>query len=570
MAATQTDMLNSMMETADKGFDSFCEDISTMFSVEAKSTYLESVRLNTAGLKEYFKKAVAVNAVETHGTLDGCLYLLFDFKGLFILSGVIMMLPEKAVLKNANQGTQKKARENQDSVSEVAMLLAGTLERVFREEFDKDQRLEKTKTFIGKPWTKSGEHLDIKDDEEFTLVSYEMSIAPYPAFICSLILPDNLIKKVPDPNNPAQDDENQTESFRDQETASEEITEDKMAQADMNEQTEVEQLQLTKQENLTDQQTKSDSEKQTKDDIVTDKEPIKEQVSAGENDNIIEDNVVEEAMKEEQNKEDSDEKNTPADTQNAESSDASAEEPAKRKVQDDIAKNQQIKSEQKSITEADTDEAVTAESDKEGNDEQVTPAVEEEMMNQDTDKAKENSSREEPQGPISEAIEEILDTTVDSLNTAARKTAEAKTKPALLSITAAHIMQQRVTWARPDESVQQVLTKMQQSGCDYVLVGTVNKTPEGIVSRSDLSAAMSPYLKPLFAKWRRPIDDATLQIKIKWIMTKPVQTVNIDTSIDVLMDTMSQAGIRCLPVTDNKGNVQGIVTVFDIFKEVLK
>ena len=44
---------------------------------------------------------------------------------------------------------------------------------------------------------------------------------------------------------------------------------------------------------------------------------------------------------------------------------------------------------------------------------------------------------------------------------------------------------------------------------------------EGLVSKSDLAGAASPYLRPEFAKWRWPLDDATLQIKVKWIMSRP-------------------------------------------------
>ena len=130
------------------------------------------------------------------------------------------------------------------------------------------------------------------------------------------------------------------------------------------------------------------------------------------------------------------------------------------------------------------------------------------------------------------------------------------------------IMQKEVVWASTEDNVQQALTKMQQADVGYMMVGT-DGTLEGIVSKSDITGTISVYLKPMFAKWRRPIDDATLQVKIKWIMTRPIRTIKLDTSITKIMETMRQFGIRCLPVVDQQGKVTGLVTVFDIFEALM-
>ena len=102
----------------------------------------------------------------------------------------------------------------------------------------------------------------------------------------------------------------------------------------------------------------------------------------------------------------------------------------------------------------------------------------------------------------------------------------------------------------------------------YMMVGS-NGQIDGIVSTFDLASALSVYLKPMFAKWRRPTDDATLQIRIKWIMTRPVRTIKPDTSLTAIMENMCQLGSRCLPVVEKGGKVVGMVTVFDVFKAVL-
>ena len=133
------------------------------------------------------------------------------------------------------------------------------------------------------------------------------------------------------------------------------------------------------------------------------------------------------------------------------------------------------------------------------------------------------------------------------------------------NLTANELMQTQIVWGTAEDSVQQTLTNMQKADAGYILIGK-DQIPEGIISKSDLNGAVSPYLKPIFAKWRRPLDDATLQIKIKWIMTRPVKTIKPDTTLNVIMDTMRQFGNRCLPVTDESGKAIGIVTVFDVFK----
>ncbi len=134
-----------------------------------------------------------------------------------------------------------------------------------------------------------------------------------------------------------------------------------------------------------------------------------------------------------------------------------------------------------------------------------------------------------------------------------------------LSISAQEIMDTNVTWCSPDESVEQAIEKMQQFDTGYLMIGN-NDVLEGIVSRSVITGALSPYLRTIFSKWRRPLDDATMNIRIKWIMSRPVHTVKTETPVIKIMENMSRLGVRCLPVMNQKGKIEGIITVFDIFK----
>ena len=106
---------------------------------------------------------------------------------------------------------------------------------------------------------------------------------------------------------------------------------------------------------------------------------------------------------------------------------------------------------------------------------------------------------------------------------------------------------------------------MQQSDVGYAMIGH-DGALEGIVSKSNILGAISPYLRPVFAQWHTPAADATLDIKVKWIMTRPVRTGGPSATVGVVVQTMQQFGGRCLPVVDQTGQVLGVVTCFDVFR----
>ncbi|MHC4158179.1 MAG: CBS domain-containing protein [Planctomycetota bacterium] len=185
---------------------------------------------------------------------------------------------------------------------------------------------------------------------------------------------------------------------------------------------------------------------------------------------------------------------------------------------------------------------------------------------------KEKTDKDKNQ-PISETIQKMKQSAavLPGEKTFTPPTAEKQalnSTDAFLAILAKDIMQENIIWAGPDESVQQALTKMQQHNSGYIMIGT-DEVLHGIVSKSDIAGAISPYLKPAFEKWRRPLDDATLQIKLKWIMSKPVHTTKLETSLIAVIEDMYRIGWRALPVADQQEKVQGLITVFDIFKALL-
>ena len=165
----------------------------------------------------------------------------------------------------------------------------------------------------------------------------------------------------------------------------------------------------------------------------------------------------------------------------------------------------------------------------------------------------------EPKGVVTQSIENMVNSFASLPGDIAGQ---------FLKRPAKQVMQRQVVWVSGDDSVQQAMAAMQEADVGDLMVGE-NGVLEGIISWVDLIGAISIYLKPVFAKWRRPADDATLQIRLKIIMTRPVRTAKPETSLAVVMENMCRYGLRCLPIVDAQGVVQGTVTAFDIFQAIL-
>lgn len=162
-------------------------------------------------------------------------------------------------------------------------------------------------------------------------------------------------------------------------------------------------------------------------------------------------------------------------------------------------------------------------------------------------------------GPVTQAIKEMV--TPNAPPRQLTITAAGQ----LASVTARQVMNPGVLWAEQEDTVEYVMKQMQHHNCGYVIIGKDGQI-EGIVSHSDITAAISPYTRSVFSHWRRPLDDASLQIRIKWFMSRPVHTVGPETTLESVILSMLRHSIRALPVVDENGTLMGIVTVFDIFQ----
>ena len=512
MATSRIEVETRVTELATQALKAFCEDVSRTFGVDMECRQQAVAAETVADLKKRFNKLLAVNIVDSEGLLGGTFQFIFDQEGLFTLGGIIVMLPEERIMSNRQNASPGLAESMVDAMGETGNLLVGSLDRIFSEGLEGHNHFShRLPAFVGKPWDKSEEAMGLAGDEEVFFIPYEMTVGSYPAFNCGVIFPKTIFGKSSDlapektPTVEQDTPEESDQNTQDMQTATE----------------------------------KTDSE-----------EPDKES-------DIVEGNDAEESKQEQPSVEE-----TPAETTDA----GEIEEQAQTgQAPEDTADSQDAAAGQNNPEESQLYQPdVSPDQEDNAPDPNAANDVAEDSA------AAPETSEEPARGEIFEAIRKITQSpAILPGQSAMTKNEIPGVACDLFEILANDIMQNKVTWASPNDSLQQAYAKMKQTDAGYIMIGQ-KRVLEGIVSKSDITRAMSPYLQPIFVKWRRPLDDATLKIRIKWIMSRPVRTIKPDTSLAAIMEYMSQFRGRCLPVTDEAGNVQGLVTAFDIFKALLK
>ncbi|HIJ52522.1 MAG TPA: CBS domain-containing protein [Planctomycetes bacterium] len=606
MAPSQTELESRVIELAEKSFKTFCGDISGMFSVDMVCSRQQVGPETVIGLKTRFKDFIVVYSVKAEGELDGTFQLVFDRQGLFILAGVVAMHPEQMILENIESASLEKAGQLGNILTEVGDALVGAWDRVFQKELDGHDRFVQTNTFIGSPWDDSEKKIGLAGDEELMFVPYEMTVGPCPTFKCGIIFPKAILagkskagSKAQNASEAAEDAEskaqNANEAVEDAESkttnVSEGVKEAESKAPNVSEAVEDAESKTTNvSEGVKEAESKAPNVSEAVDEAESGAPNVSEEEAESRAPNVSE--GVEKSKPQEPADEKAAEEKTKAEKNTKEAAptegDATAEK-AESAAKEAIAAD-------KSAAQQDPEDAVdrkpeaATEGQPEVATEQERPAV----------------AAEEPKAAPEEKTEAAAEQKSDDVNVKAPLTAEADksekrpisgaiqkmtrssavlpgeptpsvmaeklplgSEDASLALCAKDIMQINVIWGDPDDSVQKALATIQQRNGDYMMIGR-GKIPEGVVSKSDLTGALSPYLRPTFSKWRRPMDDATLQIKVKWVMNKPTCTVTPETALPAMMEHICKAGRLCLPVVDQQGKVQGLVTVFDIFKVLLK
>ncbi len=510
MAVVAADIESHVAELSDGSFEAFCEDISGMFGADVTCERQDIGTGTAKDLRKHFKKLTVFHHVEATGTFNGTYHLLFDQGGLFILSGVIVMLPERRIREEVKRGSIDDAENLTDAAREVGNLLIGSWDRVFREECEGHDHFLKTGTFIGKAWEDLSK-VGLTEDEELVSVLYEMTVEPYPTFRCAAVFPKSMMGQaaespvVPEPEEAPAPSEakvvEETPPVPPQEAVAEKsapaVEEPQEAAAPVSE-------------------------------AVPDPAPTEAPAEA-EPAEPIEQSAV----------------------PKAETVSESRKEPVEEEATDSVAAAQ-IPPDIQSVVQAVVGEAAEA-----------VPEVKEEVVEARPAPVAAPVATPPAAAPVSTAT--FMDQILADHATYPSDTAVTD----LLRTPAKDIMVPEVVWSESEDTVQDVVAKMQQHNTGYVLIGS-DGVLEGLVSNSNIMSAISPYLRPMFAKWRRPEDDATLEIKIKWVMSRPVRTVTPEATLGSMIESMRRYGGRCLPVVDSQAKVQGIITVFDIILRVLE
>ena len=505
MALTQAELESTTAELAPETLNVFAEDISMMFDTEVAAQQLDIATGTIKDLKETYKKLAAVCSVTAHGAINGDFHVIFDREGLFTLAGTFVMQPEQIIIKNRKNGSEDDANEIGDALAEVGNLFVGSCDRVFREGLEEHGHFVQAGTFVGNPWTGSDKKIGIAADEELLILEFEMTVDPLAPFKCSMAFAKTMFDPPPEV----------------EEAPEEEAAEEAEAPAE---------------EAEAPAETAEEAPAEAEAPAETAEEAPAEQAEA----------PAEEA-----------EPAAEATETTEETPEAPAEEPV---AEETPAEEAEATPAEEPAAETETTEAPVEEPAAET---EEAPAEEPVAADEAEASAPEPAPAPAPTpGPVSDAINKL---TSSSASLPGQSAAAAEI---LTNVTAAQVMRKDVAWASPDDTVEQITAIMQQYDTGYILIGKDLKL-EGIVSKSDIRGALSPYLQSMFIKWRGPMDLATLQIKAQWVMNRPVRTVRPDATLWTVMKTMTEHGGRCMPVVDKDGKVHGILTVFDIFKAML-
>jgi len=111
------------------------------------------------------------------------------------------------------------------------------------------------------------------------------------------------------------------------------------------------------------------------------------------------------------------------------------------------------------------------------------------------------------------------------------------------------LAQKEVVTAETDDDLTTVVEKMRDEEVGSVVI-VAEDEPISIVSDRKIAMAAT---------------DGDIQNRtVEEVMTEDLITAHIDTNVDELVETMSEAGIRRVPVVDDEGSLAGLVSMDDL------
>jgi CBS domain-containing protein len=409
MTIVPTPLDLKLEELTQQAFSAFCEDIAGMFDCPMQTLEPKALRIPLSQLQKDFKRVTSINTIEAKGVLDGQFAIWFDQAAIFILSGVVVMLPEKRILDNVKSGGINEAQLLNDAIKELGNLMAGSWDRIFRDGLSDHKHLKQGSVFIGQPWKNSKESLGMDLNTECLVVTAKIKVSSFEPVLCAAVYPIHLLEPKPEP----------------------------------------------------------------------------------------------------------------------------------RQQPEAIAENTTPPAKQEAAAEAQASAISTVE-----------------------------TIEQLPQpSPISKAIEQLIRSAPQTAGTS-DYSAPRHFNPFDLNCPIRAMVDTEAVWIDPDDSIQKAILLMQQYNTSYLLAGK-NGQLDGVLSRSDIAAAISPYTKSIFANYRRPLDDATFQIRVKWFISRPVRAVTPETPVWAAIDIMCKYAVRSLVILDAQQKVAGLITTFDILKKLI-
>jgi CBS domain-containing protein len=136
----------------------------------------------------------------------------------------------------------------------------------------------------------------------------------------------------------------------------------------------------------------------------------------------------------------------------------------------------------------------------------------------------------------------------------------------LKSITVASIMTPNVITVKEKQTLREGAKFMYQHNIGGLIVlmdissnesSEIDK-PIGIITERDIARLVS------FSS------NLSTEVQISEVMSKPLITINENSSIKEATDLMQQNNIRRLPILDNKGKLVGIITAKDILRSIME
>ena len=529
MTTSQIEVESQLIELSTHCLATFWHEISAIFTVKSECNQQQATVETAEALREHFDNLAAIISIKAEGSLNETFQIVFCQKGVFALAGLMHMHSAERVLENIELASLETARQMTDAVAEAGHMLVGVFNRVFHKELAGYDGLVLTDIYIGNPREESDDKIGLPSDGEFVLVPYEVRISSYPPFACSIVFPKAIAptSSKSDTGQPAVVEDKAQEP----EVVPDRADSENADPADTTQSEEGKLQEPPEQNNATEQTTPEESTTEVSTD---EQDPEAESTPSGNADT-------------EQPGNDTNTNTTP----------------------NEESKLQELPEQNNATEQATPEESITEVS----TDEQDPEAESTPSSNADTEQQVNDTGTDTPidtseEETASQSTPVPPDETTSSKGPAPSAPSQPNAISEVPSICAEQIMQRDLLWATQNDSVQQALAKIQQNDSSYLMIGQ-GETLEGIVSKSDLAGAISPYTRPIFAKWRRPLDDATLQIKMKWIMSTDIHTATPETPLGPIIEKMCQFGVRSLPVVDSQGKVKGLITTSDVFKTLL-